>query len=67
MENDRVCVVELVRCQADLFQIVFAMYTTCRFPCGLYGWQEQRDQDTDRGNHHERFDERETAGSTMTY
>lgn len=50
-------VVEVVRGQANLFQIVAALHTACCFPSLLNRRQQQRDQDANNGNYYEEFDQ----------
>jgi hypothetical protein len=44
-----------------LDEVVQALRTAGGFPSGLYGREEQPDEDTDDRDHDEQFDERETA------
>jgi hypothetical protein len=49
--------VEVIGCQLDLVQVVFAAHRPGRFAGSLDGWQEQSDEDSDNGDNHKEFDE----------
>lgn len=53
----QVRVVIVVRRQAELFEIVRAAHTPSRFTCLLHGGKQQRDQNTNDGDHHKKLDE----------
>src|SRR5262249_13844872 len=58
-----VCVVVVVKRQADLLQVVAALGPGGRFADLLDGGEEQSDQDRDDRDHHQQLDERETSTS----
>ena len=45
--------------QAELLQVVGALGAPGRFAGRLDGWQEQRDEHGDDGDHHQQLDQRE--------
>jgi hypothetical protein len=47
--------------QRNLLQVIRALGPPGRLPGRLHRRQEQRDQDTDDGNHHQQFDQCEGA------
>lgn len=49
--------VEVIGCQLDLVQVVFAAHRPGRFAGSLDRWQEQSDEDSDNGDHDQEFDE----------
>src|SRR6516165_6193137 len=53
----------VIQGQADLLQIVGALDAPRRLAGRLYRGQQERDQDGDDGDHHQKFDERESATS----
>ena len=54
-------VVIIMQRQTDLLEIVDALRTTRRLSGRLHGWQQQRDQNGDDRDHHQEFNQRETA------
>jgi hypothetical protein len=47
-----------------LFEVILALDPGSRFTDFLHSRQEQSDQDSDDSDHHQQFDERESAPST---
>jgi len=41
-----------LRAQPDLFEMVATLRPPCRLTGRLHGWQKQRHQDADDGDHH---------------
>src|SRR5262249_19088582 len=58
--------VEVVACQAHLFEVVAALHATRGFTDHLDGGDEQADQDGDDCYHHQQLDQRETAAEADT-
>jgi hypothetical protein len=52
---------EIMQGQTLLLQVVGALHAASSFASGLHGWQQQSNQNTDDGNHHQQFDQGETA------
>jgi hypothetical protein len=53
----------IVERDAKLLEIVRALHAAGRLARGLHGGQEQGNQDTDDGDYHQQFNERETGSS----
>ena len=51
----------IVKTKPDLLQIIDTLSSTGRFSCGLHGRKQQRYENCDNRNHHQQFDQRETA------
>jgi hypothetical protein len=49
-------VMEFVKSDPDLLQVIRTLGTSCRLPSRLNRWQEQRDQDANDGDDHQQFD-----------
>jgi len=56
----------VVQRQAELLHVVDALRTAGRLAGRLDGGQEQADQDGNDGDHHQEFDQRETATCRRT-
>jgi hypothetical protein len=52
-----------VKCNTNLFEIVFALGSSGGFAGLLDGRQKQGNEDGDNGNDNEEFDERKAAGA----
>jgi hypothetical protein len=53
-------VVDVVKRQSDLLEIILALDAPRRSPSLLYCWQEQRNEYRQDRNHNEKFDQRES-------
>ena len=53
------CVVVVVKCHAQLFQIILALGPAGGFPCLLHGGKQERNQNRDDRNHDQQFNQRE--------
>jgi hypothetical protein len=49
-----------MQCEPDLFAVVGATHSASGFASRLNGRQQQTDQDSDNGNHHQQLDQSET-------
>ncbi len=49
--------------QTPLLQVVLALSSASRFSGLLHRWQEQCDQNCDDGDHHQQFNQSESAGT----
>ncbi len=58
-------IVVVVKRDADLFEVVPALSTSSSFASRLNGWQQQRDQNRNDGDHDEQFDERKADASLL--
>ena len=54
-------VMERQQSQADVSQVVRALYSPRRFSCGLYAWQDKCDERRDDGDRHKKFYECKTV------
>jgi len=50
-----------VQSQTDLLEIVLTLAAASGFARLLHGWQQQSNQNRDDGNHHQQFNQRESA------
>ena len=54
-------VVVVVQRKSHLVEVVLTTCPVRRFSNLLHGGEEQRDQDTNNGDHHQQFDQRKTV------
>jgi hypothetical protein len=54
-------VVESVKCQADLLEMIAALHAPCSFPRGLNRRQQQRNENADDRENNQQFDQCKTA------
>ena len=47
--------------QPQLLHVVFALRAASRFACLLHGWKQQRNQNSDDRDHHQKFDQRKST------
>src|SRR5579875_377920 len=57
-------IMEVLRRQTHLLEIILALSAGGSFTHLLYGWQEQTDKYSDDGNYHQQFDQRERRTRT---
>jgi hypothetical protein len=55
----------IMKRQANLFKVIHALNSTGRFPGRLHSRKEQSDQDTDDGNHNQKFNQGKAASHMM--
>ena len=59
------CGVVVVHPNPDLLEVITAAHAAGGFTSGLYGWEQQPDEDADDGDHNEQLHERECVSGAI--
>jgi hypothetical protein len=60
-------IVVVLQRQPDLLEIVLGLRAPRRFASLLHGRKQQGHKDSDKGNHHQQFDQRKSAASATAF